>query len=106
MRCLFGRRSASADLLHEGKEIADSPVVGDLAVPDTHHIDTLEVNSAMGWSDAEERSFMRPGVGLVGNHTISIGQLPVDLRVKVGKCVTHIAVEFARAGFVGRHVWL
>ena len=49
---------------------------------------------------------MRPVIGLVGRHAISIGKLPVDHRVKVGECITHIAVELAHAGFVGRHVWL
>jgi len=39
-------------------------------------------------------------------HPIAVSQLPVDLRVKVGECVTNVAVEFTYARFVGRHVLL
>jgi hypothetical protein len=49
---------------------------------------------------------MRSGVGLVCYDAVAIGELPMDIRVKVGKCLTKITVEFAYAHFVRRHVWL
>src|SRR4029077_2489648 len=60
----------------------------------------------MSWSDAEEISFMCSVVCLVRDDPVAIGKLPMDLWVKVGKCVANIAVEFTHACFVGRHVWL
>src|SRR5215467_10094008 len=81
-------------------------MVGYLAVLHAHDIDRLEVNFAMGWRDAEERSFMRPVVGLVGRHAISIGKLPMDLRVEVGECQTKIGVEFPNTRLVGSRSWL
>ena len=81
-------------------------MVGDLAVANAHHVDGLKVNFAVSWSDAEEISFMCSVVCLVRDHPVAIGKLPMDLWVKVGKCVAHIAVELAHTGFVGRHVWL
>jgi hypothetical protein len=33
------RRRPAADLLHQGQEIADAPMVGDLAVLHAHHLD-------------------------------------------------------------------
>ena len=81
-------------------------MVGYLAVLHAHDIDRLEVNFAMSWSDAEERSFMRPVVSLVGCHTISIGKLLVDLRMKVGKRHAKVGIEFPDTGLVGSGSWL
>ena len=53
-----------------------------------------------------EISFMCSVVCLVSDHAVAIGELPMDLWVKVGECVANIAVELTHAGFVGRHVWL
>jgi len=60
-------------------------VVGDLAVADAHHVDSLEVNFAVSWSDAEEISFMCSVVCLVSDHAVAIGELPMDLWMKVGE---------------------
>jgi len=76
-------------------------VVGDLAVADAHHVDSLEVNFAVSWSDAEEISFMCSVVCLVRGHPVAIDDLPMDLCVKVGEGGTHIAVQLAHARFVG-----
>jgi len=40
----FSRRNPTANLLHKRKEIADSPVVSDFTVLDTHDIDRLELD--------------------------------------------------------------
>src|SRR6476620_9606907 len=96
----------NAQLLHQREKISHTPVVGDFAVADAHHVDSLEVNFAVSWSDAEEISFMCSVVCLVSDHVVAIGELPMDLWVKVGECVAHIAVEFTHTCFVGRHVWL
>src|SRR5262249_1089752 len=99
---LLGRWwSPSTNLPHEREKITHTPVVGYFAVLHAHAIDRLEVNFAMGWSEAEERSFMRPVVGLVGSHTISISNLPVDLRMKVGKRHAKVGIELPDAGLVG-----
>jgi hypothetical protein len=49
---------------------------------------------------------MRPGVGLVGRHAVSVGKLPVDLGVKVRKRDTEISVEFPDTRFVWRRARL
>ena len=49
-------------------------MVGDFAVADAHHVDSLEVNFAVSWSDAEEISFMRSIIRLVRDHPIAIGE--------------------------------
>src|SRR5262245_42923495 len=64
------------------------------------------MNLAVRWSDAEKRSFMRAVVCFVSRYPVDIGQLPMDLRMKVGECFTNVTVELSHAGFVGRHVWL
>ncbi len=81
-------------------------MLGDPAVADAHHVDGLKVNFAVSWSDAEKISFVCSVVCLVRDHPVAIGKLPMDLWVKVGKCVPNIAVNLAHARFVGRHVWL
>ena len=78
-------RSPPADLLHEREKIADSPVFGDLAVAHSHHVDAFKMNFAMSWRNAEKRSFMRAVIRFVCRHPVAIGQLPMDLRMKVGK---------------------
>jgi hypothetical protein len=87
--------------LHQREKIPDAPVVGDLAVADAHHVDRLEVNFAVSWSDAEEISFMCSVVCLVRDHPIAIGELPMDLWVKVGECVANIAVELRTPALSG-----
>jgi hypothetical protein len=105
-RLFFRRRNPPADLLHQRQKIAYSPVVGDLAVLDAHDIDRVEVYSAVSWSDSEKRPFMRAVVRLVGCHSIAIGKLPVDLRMKVRKCGTKIGVECSHTGLVGSRAGL
>src|SRR6476620_9854867 len=100
------RQSPSANLLHQREKISHTPVLGDLAVADAHHVDSLEVNFAVSWSDAEEISFVCSVVCLVRDHPVAIGKLPMDLWVKVGKRVANIAVELTHTGFVRSHVWL
>ena len=39
-------------------------------------------------------------------HVVAIGELPVDLCVKVGECGTQIGIELAHARLIRRHVWL
>src|SRR5215510_16235781 len=70
-------------------------MVSYFAVLHAHDIDRLEVNLAMSWSNAKERSFMRAVVGLVRRHLISVGKLPVDFGAKIGECRTHVGVELS-----------
>src|SRR5215831_5529937 len=81
-------------------------MVGYFAVLHAHDIDRLEMNLALRWRDAKERSFMRPVVGLVSRHTISIGKLPVDLRVEVRECQTKIGIELPNTRLVRSGSWL
>src|SRR5215469_15355743 len=97
----FCRRSPPTDLLHKRQKIADSPVVGDLAILDAHDIDCLEMNLAMSWSDSKEWPLMSAIVGLVSSHSIAISKLPMDLRMKVREGDTKIGVEFSHTGLVG-----
>jgi hypothetical protein len=76
------------------------------ASAEVHHVDSLEVNFAMSWSDAKKVPFMCTEVCLVSDHAIAIDELPMDLWVKIRECVPNISVELTHAGFVGRHVWL
>jgi hypothetical protein len=78
----------AADLLHKRQKIADTPVVGDLAVLDAHDVHRLEVDLAVSWSDPKKRTFMRAVVRFVPCHPVAIGQLPVDLRMKVRERTT------------------
>ena len=70
-------------------------MVGDFSVMHTHDIDRLEMDFAVSWSDAKKWSFVCAVVRLVRRHSVAVGKLPVDLRVKVGKCGTNVRVEFA-----------
>src|SRR5882757_8947158 len=82
----------NTELLHQREKISHAPMVGDFAVADAHHVDSLEVNFAVSWSDAEEISFMRSVVSFVSGYGVAIGELPMHLWVKVGEGLTHIAV--------------
>src|SRR4051812_11437184 len=75
-----------AELLHKGEEIGHAPVLGDLAVAHAHDINGLELNLTARRCHAQEFSPVRPVVGLVRRHAVAICKLPMDFRVKVGKC--------------------
>ena len=75
-----------AELLHKGEEIGHAPVLGDLAVAHAHDINGLELNVTARRCHAQEFSPVRPVVGLVRRHAVAICKLPMDFRVKVGKC--------------------
>ena len=79
-------RGPSAELLHEGEEIGHSPVFGDLAVTHPHDVDRLELNLAASWRHAQEFSPVRAVISLVRRHAVAIGELPMDLGMKVGEC--------------------
>ena len=76
-------------------------MVGDLAVLNTPHVDRLEMNLAMSWSDSKKWPLMSAVVRLVRSHSIAIGELPVDLRMEVRERNTKIGVELSHTGFVG-----
>lgn len=77
-------------------------MIGDLAVTHTHDVDGLELNLAARRRHAKEVSLVRPVIGLVGRHTISIGNLPMDVGVKVGKRGPKNFVELPRTVLIGR----
>ena len=81
-------------------------MVGDFAVLDTHDIDGLEMDFSVSWGNAKKGPFVSAVVGLVRCHSVTIGKLPVDLRMKVGKCSANIPVEFSYACLVWSSVRL
>src|SRR4029434_2364186 len=96
------RRSPPSDLLHEEQKIGHTPMFRDLPVTHPHDIDCFELDLAMGWSDAQERPFMRAVIGLVGRHAFTIGKLPVNLGMKIRKGLAHVGVELPDASLIGR----
>src|SRR6516225_9313342 len=75
-------------------------MVGDFAVLHTHDVDRLEMDFSVSWSDAEKWSLVSAVVRLVRRHSVAIGKLPVDLRMKIRECSTKIRVEFSYACLV------
>ena len=78
---LLGR--PGAELLHEREEVGHAPVLGDLAVAHPHDIDGLELNLAARRLHPKEFSSVRPAIGFVRRHAVSICKLPMDVGVKV-----------------------
>ena len=95
-------RVATRPIAAEGEEIGHAPVLGDLAVAYAHDIDGLELNFAAGRRHAKEFSSVRPVIGLVRRHAVAIGNLPMDVGVKVGKRRPENLVELPRTVFIGR----
>ncbi len=75
---------------------------GDLAVTHPHDIHRLELDLAASWRDAQKFSSVSAVISFVGRHAITIGGLPMDLGMKVGKRVPQHFVEVPRAVLVGR----
>jgi hypothetical protein len=49
----LSRRGPPTDLLHERQKIADTPVLGDFAILDTHNVNSLEMNLSVSRRDDE-----------------------------------------------------
>jgi len=81
-------------------------MVSDPAILDTHDIDSLEMDLAMSWSDAKKGPFVSAVVRFVCCHSVTVGKLPVDLRVKVRECSTNVRVESSYACLVWSSVRL
>src|SRR5215831_9752438 len=86
--------------------IANTPVVGDFTVLETHDVDGVEMDFSVSWSDAKKVPFMSAVIRLVRCHSVPIGELPVDLRMKVGECGTNIHVELSYACLIWSSVRL
>ena len=76
-------------------------MVGDFAVAHAHDVYRLEVDLAPGRRQSPERPFVRAMVCLIRRHTVAVGNLPMDLRVKIGKCRAQRAVQISRAVAIG-----
>jgi hypothetical protein len=81
-------------------------MVGDFAVLDTHDVDRLEMDFTVSWSDAKKWPFVSAVVRLVRCHSVTVGKLPVDLRMKVGERGANVRVEISYAGLVWSRVRL
>jgi len=68
-------------------------MVSDFAVLDSHDIDRLEVDPAMGRSNTKKWPFMRAVIRFVCRYPIAVRKLPVDLSTKVRECGTKICVQ-------------
>src|SRR4051812_16957684 len=78
-----GRGRPGTELLHQREKIGHAPVLGDFAVAYAHDIDGLELNGAAGRRHAQKFSPMRAVISLVGRHAVAIGQLPMNVGVKI-----------------------
>jgi hypothetical protein len=56
----------------------------------------LKLNLAMGRSDSKIRALVGAVIRLVGRHTITIRELPVDFRVEIRERFTKVRVERAQ----------
>jgi len=81
-------------------------MVGDFTVLDTHDVDRLEMDFTVSWSDAKKGSLVSAVVRLVSCHSVTIGKLPMDVRMKVRECGTNIHIEFSYAWLVWSSVRL
>src|SRR5262250_701515 len=81
-------------------------MVGDFSVLHTHDIDRLEMDVTVSWSDAKKGPFVSAVVRLVRCHSVTVGKLPVNLRMKVGEGGTNIHVEFSYSCLVWSRVRL
>src|SRR5215469_5531512 len=81
-------------------------MVGDPAILHTHDVDRLETDFTVSWSDAKKGPFVSAVVRFVCCHSVTVGKLPMDLRMKVGECRTNIRVEFSYACLVWSRVRL
>jgi len=81
-------------------------MVGDFAVVDTHDVDRLEMDFTVSWSHAKKGPVVRTVVRLVSCHSVTIGKLPMDVRMKVRECDTNIHIEFSYAFLVWSKVRL
>src|SRR5215467_15339621 len=81
-------------------------MVGDFSVLHTHDIDRLEMDFTASWSDAKKGPFVSTVVRLVRCHSVTVGKLPVNLRMKVGECSANIRVELSYACLIWSRVRL
>jgi hypothetical protein len=70
-------RRRRAELLHDGGQIRDTPMLGDLAVLDTHGVDRFELDRPARCRHAEERAFLGAVIRLECCDYIAVGGLPV-----------------------------
>src|SRR5260221_6008436 len=70
-------------------------MICDLPVTHAHDVDRLEVDFAMGRSDAKENSFMCPVIRFICRYVFPIGELPMDLSMEIRERGTKITVEVA-----------
>src|SRR6516162_7438737 len=74
-----------------------------LAVLHPHHIHRFEINLAMGRSDSEKGTLVRPIVSFVRRHSLAVCKLPMDFGVKIGEGLTYVRIERPHACLVGSH---
>jgi len=84
MMCPFLVRREHAELLHEKEQVRHAPVLGDLAVMNTHRIHGVKVDSAAGRRDPEERPLMSTVIGLESRYDFPVGRLPMVSPLKGG----------------------
>jgi hypothetical protein len=77
-------------------------MVGDLAALHPHDVDGLELNFTARGRHAEEFAPMRSVIRFVSRHAVTIGKLPMDVGVKVGKRRSEDLVELPGSVFVRR----
>jgi len=81
-------------------------MLGDLAVVHPHNVDGFKVDFLTGRRHPQECSLVGSMIRLVSRHELSVGNLPVDLRVEIGECSTKGVVKTPDAIFIGSGAWL
>src|SRR5262249_22140887 len=66
-----------------------------------HDVDGLEVDLAVRGGNSEEWAFVSAVIGLVSGHPIAVCELPMNLGMEVGECLSHVGVELPDARLVG-----
>jgi hypothetical protein len=84
-----------SELLQDGIQIGDTPVLGDLAVANTHGVDGFELDGSACRRDAEKVAEMGAVIDLVGRDQVGLDRLPTDLRAEVGERFAQPRVENA-----------
>src|SRR5713101_5782270 len=95
-----GRRSPATNLPHEGQQVTDPPMIGNLSVLYAHHVHAFELDFAVGRSDSKKRALVGSVIRFKGGHAVAVGKLPVDFSVQVWKRLLQVGVELTHAGLV------
>jgi hypothetical protein len=100
------RDGPGAELLHEGEKVRHPPMFGNLAVVHSHDVHGFKVDFSAGWRYTQECSLVRSIIGLVSRHKLSIGDLPMNIRMEIRECRAKCVIKDPDAIFIRGSVGL